>query len=418
MTNWLIGSGLMQADVTLFISSYSLAFGEYGCAYGERFGSILARTMNEALDKNSGTIYIFGNGGCHAIARCFRHALLARAGPKHSRSRIVTSVDPDNHSLTSPIPGPVYHDMLRLDEAGADDLVILLSGSGDSDNLVEVAHLAAVKNIPLIAMVGAAECALKTVVPAAFFFPVGIKDQQIGEDIIQYLATFVGAGRGSENAIGSAFSRHAAHITGLSAEFVLRIAESVYRSFVDRQRVRVLGLGHPAMAACAEHTAHNFNWDAFYEVDSNPDVTIISSPSACDYSGISNDRRQQYLRHFYKIYGDGDRSTTVIFAAAGSESLIQELGVGAPDSVMEAFVLGADSPPQGLPETNVYCSHLVDPFDHASLAQCTGHIVGRILRLKMQQGQKGPESTSTPGDSVHEYLTAGDLAQRRWLNRG
>lgn len=407
----------MESDLELFISSYSLAFGEYGCTYGKRFGSDLARTMDEALSQSTGTIYIFGNGGCHAIARCFRHALLARADLKHSRSRIVANVDPDSYSLTNSIPGPAYHEMLRLDEACTDDLVILLSGSGDSDNLVQVAKIAALKNIPLIAMVGTTDCALKAVVPATSFFPVGIKDQQIGEDIIQYLTTLVGASRISPVAMESEFSRQAARINELSAEFVLRIAESVHRSFVNRQRVRVLGLGHPAMAACAEHTAHNLNWDAFYEVDSDPDVTIISSPSACDYSGISNDRRRNYLRHFSKIYGRGDRSTSLIFAASGADLLIQELGIGAAGTLMEAFVLCVASPPEGLPKTNTYCSHLVDPFDHASLVQCTGHIIGRILRLKLQQGQEATGSTTASSDSVHEYLTERDLAQRRWLDK-
>jgi uncharacterized phosphosugar-binding protein len=407
----------MEEDLALFISSYSLAFGEYGCPYGERFGSNLTRMLAKALSQKRGVIYIFGNGGCHAIARCFRHSLLAGPDLRHWRSRIVTNVDPDSYSLTNSVPGPTYHEMLRLDDAGADDLVILLSGSGDSDNLVQVARVAALKNIPLIAMVGIAECALKAVVPDTSFFPVGIKDQQIGEDIIQYLTTLIGARRISPAAIGSEFCRQAACISDLPAEFVLRIAESVHRSFLNRQRVRVLGLGHPAMAACAEHTAHNLNWDAFFEVDSDPDVTIISSPSACDYSGISNDRRRDYLRHFSKIYGRGDRSTCLIFAGDGSDVLIQELGIGAPGTLMEAFVLCVASPPEGLPETSVYCSHLVDPFDHASLAQSIGHIVGRTLRLKLQQGQEAAGSTSPSIGSIHKYLTEGDLAQRRRLDK-
>jgi len=306
--------------------------------------------------------------------------------------------------------------MLRLDGTGADDLVILLSGSGDSENLVQVAKAAALEGIPLIALVGTVECALKAVVPAENFFPVGIRDQQIGEDIIQYLSCLVGAGRIPPAAMACEFSRQAARINDLPAGFVLRIAESVNRSFVNRERVRVLGLGHPAMAACAEHTAHNLNWDAFYQVDSEPDVTIISSPSACDYSGISNDRRREYLCHFSKVYGGGDRSTTLIFTGTGSDSQIQELGIGAGGTLMETFVLCGSSPPEGFPKTNIYCSHLCDPFDHASLVQCIGHIIGRILRLKLRQAQGTTGSTTSSDGPVHEYLAKGDLAQRRLLD--
>jgi phosphoheptose isomerase len=406
----------VNADLRLFISSYSLSFEEFGRAYCERYASDIAQVMLDALTRKAGTIYIFGNGGCHAIARCFRHSLLARPGFNHSRSRIVASVDPDSYSLMSSTPGPVYYDMLRLDETGADDLVILLSGSGDSDNLVQVAKAAAFRGIPLIALVGTVECALKAVVPVENFFPVGIRDQQLGEDIIQYLCSLVGVGRIPPAAMANEFSRQGARISNLSGEFVLRIAESVQRSFVNRERVRILGLGHPAMAACAEHTAHNLNWDAFYQVKSEPDVTIISSPSACDYSGISNDRRREYFRHFSKIYGSGDRSTTLIFAGAGSDSRIKELGIGVGGTLMETFVLCGSSPPQGLPKENIHCSHLGDPFDHASLAQCTGHIVGRTLRLKLRQAQETTGLTTPSGGPIHEYLTECDLAQRRLLN--
>lgn len=406
----------MHTHLKTFISSYSQHFGEYGRSYCERWGSVFYQVMHDTLRRKNSTVYILGNGGSHAIARCMRHALLAKADQDHSQCRVVTNVDPDSYSLMKQTPGPAYAEMLRIDGACTNDLIILISGSGNSDNLIEVASAATRDNIPLIALVGADDCALKSMVSSDNFFSVGISDQQIGEDIIQYMACLIGAGGIPPEGMADAFSHQSERIKDLPCELVLRVADSVNRSFVKRERVRVLGLGHPTMAACAEHTAHNFNWDAFYEISSEPDVTIISSPSACDYSGISNDRRKNYLRHFSKIYGSGDNSTNLIYALTGSDPRILELGVGIHESPMDTFVLCSSFPPQKLSNSNCYCSQTKDPFNHASLVQCIGHIIGRVLRLRLLQDQSTTGLTTLSHQPIDVFLSEGDLAQRRLID--
>ena len=405
---------LQKGHIQSFIDSYAAGFEKHGLEFCERHATGLKQLASEALGRNSGRVFILGNGGCHAIARCFRHAFLSRLGG-HARRRVVAPVDPDAYSCSGAIPGPPFAEMLHHEGLNNNDLIVLLSGSGDSENLVRVAKEVTQSGVRVFALVGCGESAIGSVLPAGRCLSVELRDQQLSEDIIQYASCLLGVGTDSPTAIEEAFLRQAARLAKLDSEFVFRLSASLAKSFAAADRVRVMGLGHPALAACAEHTAHNLNWDAFYEVDREPDVTIISTPSGCDYSGISNDRRGSFLRHFAKAYGSIDESTTLVYSLKGDDHRINELGIEASGRSSNAFlVCGEARTKQNLLS---YCVHSTDPFDLASLSQCTGHIVGRVLRYRLLESQALGESDLTVNRPIGEFLIQGDLAQRRLLGK-
>lgn len=328
---------------------------------------------------------------------------------------MIATVDPDNYSVIGETPGPAFKKLILEDGADENDLVILISGSGNSDNLVEVAVECSKKNIPLVALVGRSKCLLANEISNDCIFPVDFGDQQIGEDIIQFFSSLVGTNNEALENFSDEFSLQSDHISALPSELILAMVESIERSFRLNERVRVLGLGNPAIAACAEHTAHNLNWDAFYKVNAEPDVNIISSPSLCDYSGISNDRRRGFLRHFSKVYPDNiDDSTTIIYSKTGTDPRLLELGLCDRNS-KNVFLICDNEPPKQFNGNQFYCSHINDPFRHAALVQNVGHILGRTLRLKLLE-TKSDSSEFVLSHPIDTFLMQSDLAQRRLLD--
>lgn len=405
----------MNTEIQSFISMYAEAFSEHGRAYSREFGAALSDVLSHAASRPKSAIYIFGNGGSHAIARCFRHSIISKNYRLNLPQRVVATVDPDSYSIGRETPGPDFKSLLIEDGANDNDLVILISGSGNSSNLIEVGLEAKKRGMHLIALVGRKKCALASVVSKDSIYPVEFGDQQVGEDIIQYLSCLAGAGQSSTSDYSEEFLSQSERISALPSHLIVAMVESLERSFRLKERVRVLGLGHPALAACAEHTAHNLNWDAFYEVNAVPDVNIISSPSLCDYSGISNDRRHGFLRHFSKIYPDTtDNSTTIIYSYSGVDPKLVEYGVNDQNS-KNTFLFCGVEPPKKYQGNQYYCSNTKDPLSHAALAQSLGHILGRTLRLKLLETRSAPNEFSL-SQPVVDFLMQSDLAQRRLLD--
>lgn len=405
------------AEVQVFISTYANNFRLLGESYLNRFSTHLGDIVTKEFLNTTGIIYIFGNGGSHAIGRIFRHALRERGERTGYRKRVLLGVDPDTYSTTTKCLGPDFVAELSRDGADSSDCIFLISGSGDSDNLVAVVAYAIEHSISVYALVGKDDCNLKNVLPLDNFFPVGTPDQQVCEDVIQYVCCLIADERLDSNSRIGHIGIQADAINQLPASFIINVAKSVDQSFADGGKVRVIGLGHPALAVCAEHTAHNLNWDAFYLVDTEPNVTIVSTPSACDYSGISNDRSHNYIQHFAKTYAlDHSASTTLIFSHDSDESFLTDLCMGKQSTLTTSFLLSSKSEFSAISPDYLHHCQVSDVFVLAGVAQCSGHMIGRVLRLLLQARHQCLYSLGRELGDVSNYLINRDLAQRRLLD--
>src|SRR5262249_8049854 len=76
----------------------------------------------------------------------------------------------------------------------------------------------------------------------------------------------------------------------LQPAFMERVSGAVCRAFLAGRAVYLIAPEGAPLSVSAEHVAHNFNWDAVFQVPNPPRRRIYSTPTQCDYSGIGNDR--------------------------------------------------------------------------------------------------------------------------------
>lgn len=403
-------------EITSFIKGYSEKFLAYSLEYFGKYFDRYQSDIDNTISNRDSTLFVFGNGGSHAIARCIRHSYQSNERFSQKKCRIITEVNVDNYSSLSTTPGPPFSTFLEAYGVRTNDRIVLISGSGESENLIEVANLAAKKNISLMALVGARGSTLEKIIGPNDLLSVGLDDQQISEDVIQFFACIASRGKIGSAELQRLVMDQAQHISSIPSKIVNQISTSISTAFLSKKRVRIIGVGCPLLAACAEHIAHNLNWDAFYELGVNPDVQILSSPTACDYSGISNDRRKQYLKHFSKTYELSDKEVSLVFSRDNPSQSLAELfereNPASPVHIVYKENDAGDSFDLPMNYYPVSASEL--SFPH--LVQSLGHILGRVLRFSLLQATSEDHQVIPQSKSVSEFLIEGDLAQRRLID--
>lgn len=384
-----------------------------------RHGRAMCRELHDALLRPRSTIYLFGNGGSHAISKCIEFALRDYAAAHGLTLRTKTGVDVHliNALGVGNNPGTRFASILRAEGADERDLLVLISGSGDSDNLCEAADYAASLSIPTIALIGSSRGKLCETLPPGRCFSAPSRDQQMAEDIIQSLASLlelrapVDPYEDWEVQVASHAEALACAVRRIPADLIYEAAKAVVSAFWSGRFVLVSGFDAPALSVCAEHTAHNLYWDSVYKVESPPLRLIRSSPTACDFSGISNDRRGRYMPHLTGASEVGDASVAFLYSMSlDSPELLEVLRqLDARD--VKAFVVAA-----GLRREHRYANiapcttGLTGPQAQASVAQVFGHILGRVIRMLLL-----PAAT-VGRDGPARFLIEHDLAQRRLLD--
>ena len=142
----------------------------------------LADTVRGNLGDRA-TVYLLGNGGSSAIARTLAIAATDLIGSGGTGIRWVGAWDPHRIAAESTLHGfdAAAVGMLRRDGVDHRDLVVLISGSGNSRNLVAVAQHCLERGVRLLTLTGRTGGAL------AMFDPNGLQvdstDQQVIEDV-------------------------------------------------------------------------------------------------------------------------------------------------------------------------------------------------------------------------------------------
>ncbi|MBV8856586.1 MAG: SIS domain-containing protein [Acidobacteria bacterium] len=409
----------MRDAIEEFRDDYAGRYAAGVRAFLGRHGRELCRELQGAPARARSTVYIFGNGGSHAIGKCIEFALQRHAAARGAVLRVRTGVDVHlvNCLGAGGDPGISFAGVLEAEGADARDLLVLISGSGDSDNLCEAASYATRHSLPTVALVGSGRGRLSGVVPPGRCFSAPFEDQQISEDIIQSLAHLLER-PAPEGRRGDWAASVAAHAEGLAralraipADFISAAAAAAVKAFRRGRFVLVSGFDDPALSACAEHTAHNLYWDSVYQVESPPRRLIRSSPTACDFSGISNDRHGRYLSHLTGAGDVGGDGVALFYSMSlDSPALLEVVGRLHAEGVPALVVAAGEGRAREYANVKACTTGLREPQAQAGVAQVFGHILGRLIRLMLLGRGEGSDSAAA------RFLIEHDLAQRRLLN--
>lgn len=144
---------------------------------------VLAEAMREAW-RNRNTIYFCGNGGSAGNAIHLANDFLYGVGKQHGVGMRVESLSANAAVLTclgNDIGyDQIYAEQLRV-KANAGDVLIVLSGSGNSPNIVKALEMGKQLGMKTFAILGYSGGKCKDLAQHPLHFP--IDDMQIAEDL-------------------------------------------------------------------------------------------------------------------------------------------------------------------------------------------------------------------------------------------
>jgi D-sedoheptulose 7-phosphate isomerase len=381
----------------------------------------VVRALTRTVTAERSTLYVFGNGGSHAIARHLEHALRMRFRGSHG-VRVNCGIDYHSAQAYAAAEGydSIFEAVLRSERAGPDDLVIFVSGSGDSDNLLQAAAFCRERGIHTLSFAGFDGGKISRRRATDVPFVVRVPDQQIAEDVIQALLRVtvelayercVGAAGGSvRTAVAGYALLLQASLDRIDPAWIDRVGAGVCAAFFAGQTVFLLAPEGAPLSISAEHTAHNFNWDAVYEIPSPPPRHIRSTPTCCDYTGIGNDRLTPGIVTWQQLDCAAPGDVLVLFAEDLSSEIAERVVAVARDAGITIFALtGRDGPARGVDAVSLGSDV---PGVLADVAQMCGHMLGRVIHMRLAQAVD-PGSVAGGREA---YLIDNDLAQRRLLD--
>jgi D-sedoheptulose 7-phosphate isomerase len=410
----------MQDAIECFRNYYADQFAGSMPNFLGSFGQSIIGQLQDAIQRPRSTIYLFGNGGSHAICKCLEYGLQAYATSRELPLRVQTGIDIHKATWlkTEGSPGMSFIRVLEAEGADSRDTVVLISGSGDSDNLCEVARYAEDHSIPTLAIIGSSRGKLRELMDPSRCFCVTVEDQQISEDIIQSATYFIDQPTSMSQSqwrefVWSQAEKLRCAIQQIPASFIAGMAQAVVDAFCRDKFVWVLGFDHPALSVCAEHTAHNFNWDAVYLVDDPPQRLIASSPTACNFSGISNDRRKEVISNLAGVSKTEQKGVALFYSLNLGNRILDGLLTTLNHNDVPVFLLSGEGQlTQGHRGVAVHKTALQEPQIQAGISQIVGHMLGRVIRMKLMERQKSGNKISDHS----RFLIDFDMAQRRLLD--
>jgi D-sedoheptulose 7-phosphate isomerase len=144
---------------------------------------VLAEALRECWARGN-TVYLCGNGGSAGNAIHLANDLLYGAGASHGGGLKVEALSANPAVITCLANDlgydQIYAQQLRV-KAVAGDVLIVLSGSGNSPNVVKALEVGAEKGMVTFAVLGFSGGRCKTLAEHAIHF--AIDDMQIAEDL-------------------------------------------------------------------------------------------------------------------------------------------------------------------------------------------------------------------------------------------
>lgn len=355
------------------------------------------------------TIRTLGNGGSSAIARILTLALRDTARDHLRDTRISGAWD--QYELMAAASRAEFEgsgaQLLEHDHLGPSDLVVLVSGSGNSRNLVAAARHCLTRGVPLVTVTGRTGGTL-----AAMGVPgirVDSDDQQIVEDcalagsILTADAVAAGlAGSPTGRAVDTTVVE-----TGLRPDtgWIDALSTELAQSAAKRRKVIVLAPGGGALGLSAEHVAHNLHWDLLHHLpDTHLDVR--NGASLADWTGTVNDSRALGEAEARMVLASDPGDVLVVFADDAGHPAVERIRAAAHQR--ELTVYGSyGKPPPPHPREHIAVTG-TNGLPAALAAQVTGHILLRATRAKIT---RHPDDDGED-QAVHARLPVAPLAER------
>tara|TARA_B100001057_G_C22329854_1_gene749085 strand:+ start:17 stop:580 length:564 start_codon:yes stop_codon:yes gene_type:complete len=133
--------------------------------------------------KSNNTVYLCGNGGSAANAIHIANDMTYGAGKKNGKGISVESLSSNSAVLTCLANDLSYEDIFSEQikvKGKSNDLLIVLSGSGNSKNIIKAIEVAKIKKMKTFAIVGFDGGTCKKI--ADNFVHFDINDMQVAED--------------------------------------------------------------------------------------------------------------------------------------------------------------------------------------------------------------------------------------------
>jgi D-sedoheptulose 7-phosphate isomerase len=173
----------MSADIRGLIDAYARKLNEALAMDAMDGVPLLAEALRRCWTQGR-TVYLCGNGGSAGNAIHLANDLLYGAGVGHGAGIKVEALSANPAVLTCLANDlgyeNIYAEQLRV-KAAAGDVLIVLSGSGNSPNVVKALEVGADKGMTTFAILGYSGGACKALAQHAIHFPVD--DMQIAEDL-------------------------------------------------------------------------------------------------------------------------------------------------------------------------------------------------------------------------------------------
>jgi phosphoheptose isomerase len=405
-----------------FVSAYRSAVLGYLRSLSEHDLDEVVGTLAAAAATEGNTLYVFGNGGSHAIARHLEDALRRRFMDVRG-VRVTSSVDYHLAQSQALAEGyeSVFEAVLRAERARAGDLCVVISGSGDSDNLLRAAEYCRARGVRTLSFAGFDGGKISRAGLTDVPFVVRVHDQQISEDIVQSLL-HVAVDQAHRRCCGLAGSNaEAVERYGARLErafdrvlpaFLERVSTDVCRAFLSGHAVYVVAPEGAPLSLCAEHIAHNFNWDAVFQVPNPPRRRLFSTPTSCDYSGIGNDRTRPGIVSCQQLAMAEPGDVVIVYARDLACPAVEHAIAAARRAGTSVQAVAGRAGRTGLPDLDAMVLESDDEDVLADLSQMTGHMLGRVIRMRLMQ-------TIDPDHQIRDmaaYLIGEDLAQRRLID--
>lgn len=134
--------------------------------------------------EKEGIIYIFGNGGSASTASHFQNDF-NKGISEYSEKKFRFNCLSDNISTLTAIANDISYEAVYSEQLKGrlkdNDIVIAISGSGNSKNIIRAVEYAKSQNIPIIGITGYNGGVLKQMADISMHVPV--EDMQIAEDL-------------------------------------------------------------------------------------------------------------------------------------------------------------------------------------------------------------------------------------------
>jgi D-sedoheptulose 7-phosphate isomerase len=171
------------SDIRALIGSYRRDLGRALELAAMDLVPVLAEALRECWARGN-TVYLCGNGGSAGNAIHLANDLLYGAGMAHGGGLKVEALSANPAVLTCLANDlgyeQIYAQQLRV-KADAGDVLIVLSGSGNSPNVIKALEVGAERDMTTFAILGYSGGRCKTLAQHAIHFAVD--DMQIAEDL-------------------------------------------------------------------------------------------------------------------------------------------------------------------------------------------------------------------------------------------